>query len=236
MSGEIGSDQSLTQRDRPVGPVKSAVPNPTRRRLTRAGLAASTVMTLANRPAMGQIFCSLSSAASQNGSQAGITELADCSAGQGASYWSNNPSAWSSTGYSPGETAPAQSFSQFSTTADAGAGTSQFDQYNAWRDPGVLSGPGTQATPFHWNGSQGLFTGSAYGNMSLREVMASDPNGVGGIGGAALLNASSIPNYPLTPVEVKEMVDSVLNGGPYWKNGIRFNKYEVLDFLRQLQM
>lgn len=78
--------------------------NPSRRRLTQAGLAAPLLVSLAARPVWGSTGrCSLSGDI-LSGNLSNPEKDYTCTVGQGCTpgFWRNNVEAWDCTGYSPG--------------------------------------------------------------------------------------------------------------------------------------
>jgi len=178
--------------------------------LKGAAAMAPVIMTVASRPVFGA-QCTPSAWVSGNLSDHGKLNLT-CG-GHGPGYWKTNiDGRWNATGFFPG------------SCINPGIGTcTEYD---------------VDGTRFHLGfTSGGVFEGRRFGALTLMQVLwskkNSDPSQLGAHIIAALLSASTVPNYGMTVRTIKDMYRQLENTGTYKPSiGDPMNEQEVVLFLR----
>jgi hypothetical protein len=191
-----------------------------RRRFARAGLSSSVVLgSLVSKPVLGQVAyrCTVSGQLSGNVS-APRDPNAVCATGRSLTYWRDN--AW------PGPvgvtlvkgTLPASSNCKFTGQATKGTPFNGFVSSSG--------APALTATFFYTEaGLCPVTTSSSALTATLLQVLSNtagneDIFDLGRVTVASLLNAYTVPNYPVTARRISEMFNAVCNGGTYPVAGV----------------
>ncbi len=189
-----------------------------RRRFTKAGLAATgVILTLASRPVLANTDCKSPSAWASANLSAHIHEMCF---GNYPDYYANNPQAWGGTQYLPGTYNDNKENSNSKGSSNSNGNPSSTNNADNWVG-------GTQF--------QQAFPGSRqYPGKSMMQVLwMGRPMGVYLC--AALLNAALGLTPPLTETRIVDMcLEYEMKGYFEPTAGVRWFKGDIIDYLENL--